>query len=70
MGVMILLLGVSLFVGIIFLVAFIWSVRNGQFDDDFTPAHKILFENPLIETGIQSNHSNKENKKNDSNQNG
>lgn len=42
---MILLLGASLCVGIIFLIAFIWSVRSGQFDDDYSPAHKILFEN-------------------------
>ena len=41
---MILLLGASLLVAIIFLVAFIWSVKNGQYDDDVSPAHKILFD--------------------------
>lgn len=44
---MVILLGVSLFVGIIFLIAFIWSVKSGQFEDDFSPAHKILFDNPI-----------------------
>jgi len=44
MSVMILLLGASLVVALIFLAAFIWSVKNGQFDDDYSPAHKILFE--------------------------
>lgn len=44
MSVMILLLGVSITVGIIFLFAFIWSVKNGQMDDTFSPAHKILFD--------------------------
>lgn len=44
MSVMILLLGASLIVAVIFLIAFIWSVRNGQYDDDFSPSHKILFE--------------------------
>lgn len=44
MSVMILLLGASLIVAIIFLIAFIWSVKNGQYDDDYSPAHKILFE--------------------------
>ncbi len=44
MGVMVILLGASLLVALIFLVAFIWSVKSGQFEDDFSPAHKILFE--------------------------
>ncbi|WP_143309374.1 cbb3-type cytochrome oxidase assembly protein CcoS [Chitinophaga vietnamensis] len=44
MGVIILLLGASLTVAIGFLAAFIWSVRNGQFEDDFSPAHRILFD--------------------------
>lgn len=44
MSVMILLLGASLFVGLVFLVAFIWSVRDGQFEDDQSPAHKILYD--------------------------
>lgn len=47
MGVMIILLGASLLVGIIFLIAFIWSVKSGQFEDDFSPAHKILFDTPI-----------------------
>lgn len=45
MSVMVILLAASLTVGLIFLGAFIWSVKTGQFDDDFSPAHKILFEN-------------------------
>lgn len=44
MSVMIILLGASLVVALIFLGAFIWSVRSGQYEDDFSPAHKILFE--------------------------
>jgi cbb3-type cytochrome oxidase maturation protein len=30
-----------------FLVAFIWAVRSGQFDDTFTPAVRVLMEAPL-----------------------
>ncbi|WP_291908570.1 cbb3-type cytochrome oxidase assembly protein CcoS [Chitinophaga sp. CB10] len=44
MGVIILLLGASLAVALGFLAAFIWSVKHGQFEDDFSPAHRILFE--------------------------
>ncbi len=44
MSVIILLIGVSLFVALIFLSAFIWSVRNGQYDDKYTPSVRILFD--------------------------
>jgi cbb3-type cytochrome oxidase maturation protein len=38
------LIGFSLVVAIGFLLAFIWSVRNGQYEDDYTPSVRILFE--------------------------
>ncbi len=41
------LLSVSLIVAIVFLGAYLWSVRTGQFDDDFAPAHRIFFEDNL-----------------------
>ncbi|MGN6533742.1 MAG: cbb3-type cytochrome oxidase assembly protein CcoS [Ginsengibacter sp.] len=44
MSVMLILLGASLIVSLIFLAAFIWSVRDGQYDDDYSPAHKIFFD--------------------------
>lgn len=44
MSVMIILLGASLIVALIFLGAFFWSVKSGQYEDDFSPAHQILFE--------------------------
>ena len=28
-----------------FLIAFVWAVRNGQFDDDYSPSVRMLFEN-------------------------
>jgi len=39
-----LLVGVSLFVAIGFLAAFFWSVKNGQYEDDYSPAVKVLFD--------------------------
>jgi cbb3-type cytochrome oxidase maturation protein len=30
-------------VAIIFLVAFYWAVKNGQFEDTYTPSVRILF---------------------------
>lgn len=44
MSVIIVLIGFSLLVAIIFLVAFLWSVKSGQYDDDYTPSVRILFE--------------------------
>jgi len=44
MSVIILLLGASLTIGIIFLAAFCWAVKSGQFEDDYSPAHRILFD--------------------------
>lgn len=44
MEVMILLICFSLLAAIVFLAAFIWAVRNGQFDDLTTPAMRVLFE--------------------------
>lgn len=45
MSIMYLLIGCSLTLAIFFLGAFIWSVKSGQLDDDYTPSVRILFEN-------------------------
>ena len=49
MNIFYLLIGVSLFAALIFLGAFIWAVRDGQFEDNDTPARRILFDDDLIE---------------------
>lgn len=46
MSVIIVLLIVSLSVASVFLVAFLWSVRNKQFDDDYSPPRRMLFDDP------------------------
>jgi cbb3-type cytochrome oxidase maturation protein len=47
MNVIILLLCCSLFVAVCFLAAFIWNVRDGQYDDSFSPANRILFDDTI-----------------------
>jgi cbb3-type cytochrome oxidase maturation protein len=42
MSILLLMIPVSLLLGGGFLAAFIWSVKNGQFEDTETPAHRIL----------------------------
>lgn len=44
MNIILLLLGISLCVALIFLVFFLWAVKSGQYEDDYTPAVRILFE--------------------------
>ncbi|MBK8581020.1 MAG: cbb3-type cytochrome oxidase assembly protein CcoS [Flavobacteriales bacterium] len=42
MSVIILLISASTLVAGVFLFAFIWAARTGQFDDDRSPAVRIL----------------------------
>lgn len=42
MSVIIILIAASLLVATGFLLAFLWSVHRGQFDDDISPAVRIL----------------------------
>jgi cbb3-type cytochrome oxidase maturation protein len=44
MSVVFILIGASLTIAIGFLVAFIWSVKTGQYDDDYTPSVRMLFD--------------------------
>ena len=44
MSVIIILLIASLSVAGIFLAAFIWSVKNKQYEDEFSPPLRILFD--------------------------
>jgi cbb3-type cytochrome oxidase maturation protein len=37
----------ALLLALIFLAAFIWSVRSGQMDDLETPAHRILGDDEI-----------------------
>ncbi|MDP1745828.1 MAG: cbb3-type cytochrome oxidase assembly protein CcoS [Bacteroidota bacterium] len=48
MSVLFILIGASILIAFCFLVAFIWSVRSGQYEDDYTPSVRMLFENPTI----------------------
>jgi cbb3-type cytochrome oxidase maturation protein len=50
MSVIIILLLASISVAALFLGAFIWSVRSGQYDDEFSPAQRILFDDKPAET--------------------
>lgn len=44
MGVIFILILVSLIVAIGFLIAFIWAVKDGQYEDDYGPSVRMLFD--------------------------
>lgn len=39
------MIGASLLLAIGFLIAFIWSVKTNQYEDDYTPSIRMLFDN-------------------------
>ncbi len=47
MSVLFFLIIISLIVAVGFLFAFFWAVKSGQFDDDYTPSVRILFDDDL-----------------------
>lgn len=47
MSVLIILIAASIVVAAGFLIAFIWSVKNGQYDDDYTPSVRMLFDSTI-----------------------
>ena len=44
MSVILILVAFSIFVAAIFLIAFFWSVKSGQYDDPYGESVRVLFE--------------------------
>lgn len=49
MNIIFLLIGISLLVALTFLGGFLWAVRSGQYEDDYTPSVRMLFEEEVVE---------------------
>jgi cbb3-type cytochrome oxidase maturation protein len=49
MKIIVLLIVLSLLVAGGFLFAFFWAVKDGQYDDDLTPAMRILIDDDMVE---------------------
>ena len=60
MEIIILLIGISVFVATSFLLTFIWAVRSGQYEDEYTPSVRMLFDGTETkkenESGWQGRH--------------
>jgi len=52
MSVIYILLAISIAVAILFFIAFIVSVRSGQYDDSYTPSVRMLFEDELVKPKV------------------
>jgi cbb3-type cytochrome oxidase maturation protein len=50
MSVIYLLISISILVAIVFFIAFIMAVKTGQYDDDYTPSVRMLFDDELKTT--------------------
>ncbi|MCS7037406.1 MAG: cbb3-type cytochrome oxidase assembly protein CcoS [Saprospiraceae bacterium] len=48
MEVIFVLILISLAVAAGFLLAYFWAMRAGQYDDDYTPAVRMLFDDELV----------------------
>lgn len=61
MKIMVLLILISLLLAAGFLLVYLWAARNGQFDDDYTPSVRMLFDDtkPAEENNTTATVSNK-----------
>ena len=57
MNALFVLITVSMIVAVGFLIAFIWSVKNGQYDDNYTPSVRMLFDQEIITDTPKKNDS-------------
>jgi cbb3-type cytochrome oxidase maturation protein len=54
MIVIFILIPVSIVIASCFLIAFIWAVRSGQFEDTATPAMRLLVDEKNLNTAASS----------------
>ena len=53
MSVIYLLISISILVAIVFFIAFLMAVKKGQYDDDYTPSVRMLFDDELIHSKVE-----------------
>ena len=60
MSVIYVLLAISITVAVVFFIAFVFTVKSGQYDDTYTPSVRMLFEDEVIRNKDKSNSNKKE----------
>jgi cbb3-type cytochrome oxidase maturation protein len=59
MSVIVILISVSVMIALGFLMAFLWSLKSGQYDDTYSPSVRMLFDNkPKKAAGKDASHLN------------
>ncbi|MBX9851073.1 MAG: cbb3-type cytochrome oxidase assembly protein CcoS [Cytophagaceae bacterium] len=58
MSVIFILILISILIACTFLGLFIWAIKKGQFEDDYSPSVRILFEDELKKDLKTNNHKN------------
>lgn len=56
MEVIFILIGFSLLIALGFLASFIWATKTGQYDDDYTPSVRMLFDDEEVENQDNKTH--------------
>ncbi|WP_346882554.1 cbb3-type cytochrome oxidase assembly protein CcoS [uncultured Algibacter sp.] len=65
MSIIYVLLAISVTVAIVFFIAFIISVKAGQYEDTYTPSVRMLFDDEIVKESITlPKESSKKNSKN------
>lgn len=52
MNILFFMVPAAIIVAVIFVIAFIWATKKGQYDDLETPAHKILIDDEKVKNSI------------------
>jgi cbb3-type cytochrome oxidase maturation protein len=58
MSVVIILMIMSILVAVVFLAAYLWSAKTGQFEDPEANANRILHDTELVKNNIINKHLN------------
>ncbi|PZR13840.1 MAG: cbb3-type cytochrome oxidase assembly protein CcoS [Flavobacterium psychrophilum] len=58
MSVIYLLISISIVVAVSFFLAFVKAVKSGQYDDDYTPSVRMLFDDELKKNQSKNDNSN------------
>jgi cbb3-type cytochrome oxidase maturation protein len=61
MEILFILIGFSLLVAIFFLSCFFWAVKTGQYEDRYTPAIRMLFDEQQSKINSSVQHQEKKN---------
>jgi cbb3-type cytochrome oxidase maturation protein len=66
MAIIVLLIIVSLLIAVGFLISFLWTMKSGQYDDMYSPAVRMLFDDKIKDKPVTINNEDGKHATNDS----